>query len=190
MWPKVPPDADISGGDVLAFYARTSPTGKYANISKQLGITTQTPTRAIATADTTGTGTLDFAVARQWGPPAFYANTASNLGQHLDFQLYRPNTGTAASAGGSQAIGTPAYDATVAITNPQGTAISELDGGSGHGGFRSFGVHFGLGSYSGPSTVTVNWRDTNGTLHQQSEQFTPGNHTLMLTDHVQEVSSQ
>jgi hypothetical protein len=65
-----------------------------------------------------------------------------------------------------------------------------LDGGGGHGGYRSFEVHFGLGSYDRPVTVHLHWRDTSGHLRQQTEQYTPGVHTLMLTSHVQEVASR
>ena len=83
MWPNVQPGDDIAGHEALAFYARTS-SGRYANISKQLGLAVETPTRAIATGDTTGTGALDFAVARQWGPPAFYANTSPHRGDYLN----------------------------------------------------------------------------------------------------------
>jgi hypothetical protein len=189
MWPNVQPGDDIAGDQALAFYAKT-PSGKYANISTELGLAVPVPTRGIATADTTGTGSLDFAVARQWGPPVFYANAAPDLGNPLDLRLYRP--ATAGSGGGQdlQNLGSPAYGATVQVTTPHGTQISELDGGSGHGGFRSFDVHFGLGSYTGPATVRIQWRDVNGHPHQQTQQLLPGVHTLMLTDIATEVSSR
>jgi hypothetical protein len=187
MWPNVQPGDDIAGHQSLAFYART-PSGRYANISSQLGLAVPTPTRAIATADTTGSGALDFAVARQWGPPAFYANTAPHRGNFLDLRLYRP------AAGGGQGlsgIGTPAYDATVKITLPNGhTQVSQLDGGSGHSGFRSFDVRFGLGDYAGPVTAHIEWRDANGRPHDQTQQINPGTHSLVLTSSVQEVPSR
>jgi hypothetical protein len=195
MWPHVGPGDDIAGHQSLAFYAKTS-SGKYANVSKQLGLAVPTPTRGIATADTTGTGTLDFAVARQWGPPAFYANKAPHLGNVLDLHLYRPAVGgmgasaADASAGGLAGTGAPAYGATVSITTLEGKQISQLDGGGGHGGFRSFDVHFGLGSYAGPVTAHLTWRDANGGLHQQTKSLTPGSHSLMLTTQAQEVSSR
>jgi enediyne biosynthesis protein E4 len=184
-WPNVQPGDDISGGNALAFYAKSS-AGTYVNISKQLGLAVPTPTRGIATGDTTGTGRLDLAVARQWGPPAFYANEASDLGNTLTLNLYRPATlgGRAPLAG----IGAPAYGSTVLIRTPGHEQISQLDGGSGHDGYRSFQVRFGLGSYSGPVTVTVEWPDNSGTLHQQTILLTPGTHNLMLTSTVKEAS--
>lgn len=188
MWPNVQPGDDLAGDDELAFYAKT-PSGTYANISKQLGLAVPTPTRAIATGDTTGSGLLDFAVARQWGPPAFYANQAPRPGNHLDLRLYRP-TGTEGAGQGLVNTGSPAYNATVKVTTPRGTQISQLDGGSGHGGFRSFDVHFGLGDYQGPATVELCWRDASGQLHMKDVQLTPGTHTLQLTSDVQEVPSR
>jgi hypothetical protein len=189
MWPNVQPGDDIAGHEALAFYAKTA-SGTYANISSNLGLAVQTPTRAIATADTTGTGALDFAVARQWGPPAFYANTASDLGNHLDLELYRPSTNAAGAGKGTENIGSPAYGATAQIVTPNSSQISQLDGGGGHGGFRSFDVHFGIGSYKGPVTVHLQWRDANGGLHRQTLTLAPGTHTLMLTSTAQEVPNR
>jgi hypothetical protein len=78
----------------------------------------------------------------------------------------------------------------VQITTPQGTQISQVDGGGGHVGFRSFDVHFGLGSYTGPVSVHIQWHDVDGGLHQQTLSMSAGVHTLMLTDAAQEVSSR
>ncbi|MGI8665209.1 MAG: ASPIC/UnbV domain-containing protein [Jatrophihabitans sp.] len=189
MWPNFQPGDAMSGNEALAFYAKNS-DGTFVNINSELGLAVPTPTRAIATGDTTGAGTLDFAVARQWGPPAFYANTSPDRGNSLELELYRPSTDPAKSGHGLEAIGTPAYGATVQITTPQGTQISQVDGGGGHVGFRSFDVHFGVGSYSGPVSVHVQWRDVNGGLHQQQLSLKPGIHTLMLTSTAQEVSSR
>ncbi|MFD0259575.1 CRTAC1 family protein [Kitasatospora indigofera] len=188
MWPNVQPGDDLAGDDVLAFYART-PSGTFANISKQLGLAVPTPTRAIATGDTTGSGLLDFAVARQWGPPAFYANQAPKPGNFLNLRLYRPS-GESTSGQGITNTGTPAYGATVKITTPDGTRVSQLDGGSGHGGYRSFDVHFGLAAYDGPVTVELCWRDTSGAMHEKTEQLRPGTHSLLLTSDVQEVPNR
>ncbi|MFJ2775513.1 CRTAC1 family protein [Kitasatospora sp. NPDC087315] len=188
MWPHVQPGDDLAGDNVLGFYAKTA-NGVYANVSKQLGLAVPTPTRGIATGDTTGTGALDFAVARQWGPPAFYANMASNRGDYLNLKLYRP-AGDSAAGQGLAGTGSPAYGARVKVTSALGTQVSQLDGGGGHGGFRSFDVHFGLGATSGPVTVSLEWRDAGGTPHQKTTQLTPGTHTLELTSDIKEVPSR
>lgn len=188
MWPHVGPGDDLAGDEVMAFYARTS-SGKYANVSKQLGLDVPIPTRAIATADTTGSGALDFAIARQWGPPAFYANQAPKLGNDLTLRLYRPAPDSTAGEG-LAATGSPAYGTTVSITTPQGRQIAQLDGGGGHGGFRSFDVRFGLDTYTGPVKAHFTWRDSEGGLHTKTQQLSAGSHTLMLTDDIQEVTSR
>jgi hypothetical protein len=173
----------------MAFYTKNS-SGTYVNVSSNLGLAVPTPTRAIATGDTTGTGSLDFAIARQWAAPAFYANEAPNKGDYLELELYRPSTDPADAGKGLEAIGTPAYGATVTITTPKGTQIAQLDGGGGHVGYRSFDVHFGLGSYMGPVNAHVQWRDTNGNLHSQTLKLMPGTHSLMLSSSAQEVSAR
>jgi len=189
-WPIVEPGDDVSGHQCLAFYAPTTGSN-YVNISQQLGLCDQTPTRGIAVADTRGDGALDFAVARQWGPPAFYANDAPHLGHYLGLELYRPSTGGGKAGQGLEGAGTPAYGATVQIVTPDGhTQISQLDGGSGQGGKRSFEVYFGLGAYNGPVTVHLHWRDVAGVLRQQTIQLTPGTHTLFLTSTVKEAPVQ
>jgi hypothetical protein len=190
MWPNVQAGDDIAGNQRMAFYAKNS-EGKYVNISSQIGTAVPIPTRGLATADTTGTGALDFAIARQWGPPAFYANNSPNRGNFLDLRLYRPASDAGSVTGtGLANLGTPAYNTTVTVTTPNGKQISQLDGGSGHGGFRSFEVHFGLGDHSASADVELRWRDVKGHVHQQKTTLTPGVHSLVLTDTVQEVSSR
>ncbi|MFD0633841.1 CRTAC1 family protein [Catenulispora yoronensis] len=186
MWPNVGPGDDIAGDQAMAFYARNS-DGKFVDVSKQLGLDVPTPTRGVAIGDTTGTGRLDFAVSRQFGAPAFYANTATALGDYLDLHLVRPSTDNAANTG-LEGAGTLAYGATVTVKTADGhTQVSQLDGGSGHTGKRSFDVHFGFGGYMGPVQVHLEWRDIQGQLHTQDTQLTEGSHTLMLSGNAQEV---
>ncbi|MFD6159896.1 CRTAC1 family protein [Nocardia sp. NPDC060256] len=184
-WPRVTPGDDIAGGHTMALYAKGD-NGKYVNITDQVGTNAPIPTRGVALADTTGTGTLDFAVARQWGPPAFFANRSPGLGNPLELSLYRP---AEQSRGGPGAvIGQPAYNATVTLHTADGrTMHSQLDGGSGHGGKRSFDVHFGLGTATGPVTAEINWIDNGGVRQHQAVQLTPGTHALMLTDTATEI---
>ena len=188
-WPRVEPGDDVAGHQCLAFYAK-APAGSYLNISKQLGLCAATPTRGIATADTRADGALDFAVARQWGPPAFYANEASHRGHYLGLELYRPSAGTGGT-GGLEGIGSPAYGASAQIFTRGGhTQIAQLDGGSGHSGKSSFEVYFGLGSYAGPVSVHLQWRDLDGQPHHQVLQLAPGTHDLVLTSTAKEVPSR
>jgi hypothetical protein len=184
MWPNVQPGDDISGHEPMAFYARSSAGADFVNLTRELGLDDPTPSRGIATADTRGVGALDFAVARQWGPPAFYANNSPDRGRYLSLDLTRP--GGAAAPGGP-----PAYGASVRISTPAGgTQLSQLDGGSGHSGKRSFEVRFGLGSYDGPVRVDLRWRDGRGELRRQTLELSPGQHSLTLDTTAQEVPSR
>jgi enediyne biosynthesis protein E4 len=187
-WPLVQAGDDIAGHQCLAFYA-SAPGGRYVNISKQLGLCDEIPTRGVATGDTRGDGRLDFAVARQWGPPAFYANESPDLGHYLGLQLYRPATGGGTPGQNLEGLGTPAYGTTVQIYYAGHTQISQLDGGSGSGGKRSFEVNFGLGSYNGPVTVKLHWRSSGGQLIERTITLAPGTHNLLLTNTVTEVPS-
>ncbi|HUZ25825.1 MAG TPA: CRTAC1 family protein [Streptosporangiaceae bacterium] len=188
-WPIVQPGDDIAGHECLAFYAR-EPGARYVNVSQNLGLCVKTPTRGVAIADTRADGALDFAVARQWGPPAFYANQSPRRGHYLGLELYRPAAG-AVPGRGLEGAGVPAYGATAQIFTPGGhTQLSQLDGGSGQGGKRSFEVYFGLGRYNGPVTVQLRWPGANGLLHREVLHLTPGTHTLLLTSQAQEVPSR
>jgi hypothetical protein len=190
-WPLVEPGDDIAGSQCPAFYADGG-SDQFVNISKQLGMCTkadQIPTRAVATADVAGNGTLDFALARQWGPPIYYQNESPNLGHYLGLNLYRPATGGATAGQGLEGIGAPAYGTSVTIDTPGHTQVSQLDGGSGSAGKRSFEVSFGLGSYSGPVTVHLQWVDNSGQQEHQTITLTPGTHNLMLNGTATEVAS-
>ncbi len=165
----------------LAFYATAPGPAGTSTSASSWACACPTPTRGIATADTRGDGALDFAVARQWGPPAFYANTAT-----APRPLPRPGAVPAGDrrrsrpGPGRRSARPPTGDGRGSPPRRH-TQISQLDGGGGHGGKRSFEVYFGLGSYDGPVTVHLHWRDTDGQLHQQTLQLSPGTHDLMLT---------
>jgi hypothetical protein len=184
MWPNSEDGDDLSGRDRLAFWARGD-DGDYVNISAELGLDVPTPTRGVAVADTDGDGYQDFAVARQWGPPAFYRNDHPRRGEFLGLRLVRPVQGAPAERG------TPAYGAQVRITTAAGrTRVSQVDGGSGHSGKRSFDVFFGLGDSAGPVSVELRWRDLAGGVHRQTVQLGAGWHTLALADTAQEVATR
>jgi enediyne biosynthesis protein E4 len=186
MWPKVQPGDDLAGKQPFAFYAKDA-GGKYVNINHELGMAQPTPSRGIAMADTRGTGVTDFAIARQWGAPDFFANNTPGQGKYLDLHLYQPLSG-GTTTGGLQLPGAPAYGATVELRTADGrTTISKLDGGSGHSGKRSFNVHFGLGQDTRPVTATVMWCDGAGGMHVQALDLAPGAHSLLLSSTAKEV---
>ncbi|TNM34637.1 CRTAC1 family protein [Streptomyces sedi] len=188
MWPKMQPGDDLAGGDPMAFYARESEGERFANLNGELGLDEAIPSRGVAMADTRGNGALDFAVARQWGAPVFFANNAPELGNVLDLDLYRPHAEGAAD-GGMRLAGQPAYEATVRIETPDGhTQVNRLDGGGGHSGKRSFEVRFGLGEYDGPVSAQLRWRDVSGEYREETLELTPGSHSLLLHETAEEVT--
>jgi hypothetical protein len=182
MWPKAVPGDDLSGSQPFAFWVRDGNSGRYVNLSAELGMTDSTPSRGVAVADTTGDGAQDFVVAHQWGAPAFYHNANAGHDNFLGLHLYRPATGS---------LGTPAYGAQVRVTTADGhTQLAQVDGGGGHSGKRSFDVFFGLGAEaSKPVSAELSWRDLSGTVQHQQLDLTAGWHDLMLTTHAQEVTT-
>ncbi|WP_412543691.1 CRTAC1 family protein [Longispora sp. K20-0274] len=183
MWPKAGPGDDIAGHQTMAFWAPEG-NGRYTDLSPELGMAAPIPTRGIAVADTTGSGHQSFAVARQWGPPTYFCNMDNSSGNFLGLRLHRPSDG--GTPGGS-----PAYGAVVKIRTADGrTQISQLDGGGGHSGKRSFDVFFGLGSAGDkPVSAELNWRDVNGGTHTQVLDLAAGWHDFMLTTQAQEVKA-
>jgi hypothetical protein len=193
MWPKAEPGDDIAGSNPLAFWVRED-NGRYVNLSPQLGLDVATPTRGVAVADTNGDGAQDFAVARQWGPPAYYRNGNPGKGNFLGLRLHRPPLAQGVALAGSAApgaTGTPAYGAQVRVTTADGRVqLAQLDGGGGHSGKRSFDVYFGLGSAGGsPVKAELSWRDIDGATHRQTLDLNAGWHDLMLTSRAQELTT-
>ncbi|KOX03136.1 MULTISPECIES: CRTAC1 family protein [Micromonospora] len=186
MWPKAVPGDDIAGSEPVGFWVRED-NGRFVNLSHELKLDAPIPTRGVAVADVDGDGGQDFAIARQWGPPAYYRNTSDKRGDFLGLRLHRPALG--ATAGGAGPVGTPAYGAQVKLTLADGsTRVGQLDGGGGHSGKRSFDVFFGLGQNGAkPVSAEICWRDLDGVAHRQQLQLSPGWHDLMLTTQVQEV---
>ncbi|WP_434739746.1 CRTAC1 family protein [Micromonospora sp. SH-82] len=188
MWPNAKPGDDIAGGNPVAFWVRED-NGRYVNLSPELGLDEDTPSRGISVADPDGDGAQDIAVARQWGAPAYFRNTRGDSDNHLSLRLSRP--ALAADGRTPSTTGTsPAYGAHVTITTADGrTQVGQLDGGGGHSGRRSFDVFFGLGDAADrPVSVQLCWRDLNGQTHRQTIDLTAGRHDLLLTDRAEELN--
>jgi hypothetical protein len=188
MWPNFTDGTDLAGSQRLAFWVREG-NGRYTNLSRQLGLDAPIPTRGIAVSDTDGDGFQDFAVARQWGPPAFYRNDHPTRGDFLGLRLYRP-ADRRPSNGGMHEVGTPPYGAQAMIRTADGhTQLAQLDGGGGHSGKRSFDIFFGLGRGGDrPVSVELSWRDTGGKTHRQTLRLDRGWHSLMLDAQAREVN--
>lgn len=190
MWPHAEPGDDISGGNHMAFWAKEPDNGRYVDLSPQLGMDAKIPSRGVAVADTDADGAQDFAVARQWGPPAYFRNTRTTDRDFLALRLFRPVTVEGGAAASTAVPGSPAYGAQVCIKTADGRMqVAQLDGGGGHSGKRSFDIHFGLGTSGGqPVEAEISWRAEDGARHTQKLTLAAGRHDIVLTDRAQEVT--
>ncbi|WP_229830482.1 CRTAC1 family protein [Actinoplanes ianthinogenes] len=188
MWPKAEPGDDIAGSNHVAFWAKEDTNERYVDLSPQLGLDAPIPTRGVAVADADADGAQDFAVARQWGAPAYYRNTRGTDGNFLGLRLFRPAT----QPGTTAVPGSPAYGAQVRITTADGKVqLAQVDGGGGHSGKRSFDVYFGLGAAGAkPVAAEISWRAVDGSRHTQTVDLAAGWHNLVLTDRATEVPNR
>jgi hypothetical protein len=60
--------------------------------------------------------------------------------------------------------------------------VAQVDGGTGHSGKRSPGLHFGLGGLGSdvPLRVDLDWRDAQGRQRHETLQLNAGWHTILL----------
>jgi len=192
VWFRCRPGDGLSYQDAsLVFFARDS-NGHFWNIGRDIGFTEQTLGRGIAMADVEGNGRLDMAVANQYGPSYFYYNACpvckNYLGLHLMLPL-KPSGSTECTIvdGPPDFAAVPAraaIGATAVLHLPDGhSVIQEVDGGNGHSGKRSPGLHFGLGDLPDgtPVAVDIHWRDGDGVVHKEQDQIQSGRwHTVYL----------
>ncbi|MDX1998531.1 MAG: CRTAC1 family protein [Thermoanaerobaculia bacterium] len=167
-WPRLGPGDDLSGYQRNPFFVR-APSGRYFDLSPEIGVAAPYVTRGIATADIDGDGDLDYAIANQWDDSFLYRNEAPAPGAFLGLRLERD---------GTEAIGAEAR-----VTLPDGRRlVAQVDGGNGHSGKRSPELHFGLGAVPAgtPLVVDLAWRDAQGTLHRRQTRLTPGWHDIDL----------
>ncbi|HEU4324591.1 MAG TPA: VCBS repeat-containing protein [Roseiflexaceae bacterium] len=173
-WLRVQPGDDIAGSQTDPFFVR-APDGRYYDLAAELGLGEPHVSRGIAIADVDGDGALDFAVARQWEPSAFYRNRCPACGSSLGLHLALPVAGNAR-------LTRPAIGAQATLHLPDGrTMTAQVDGGNGHSGRRSPDLLFGLGQIAPgtPLRADLRWRDTAG-VHSTTVELTPGRHVVVL----------
>jgi enediyne biosynthesis protein E4 len=188
-WPHLHSGDDISGHDHNSFFV-PSASGRYVDLSHDVGLDDPQVTRGIATADIDGDGLLDLAVANQWEDSAFYHNETKSAGNFLQLYLLLPVHGTTAASTltfpghpSRDLQGRYAIGASATLHLPDGRLmIQQVDVGNGHSGKRSPELHFGLGQLPSTATLTVAlaWRDANGGIHHETLRLSPGLHTIML----------
>jgi hypothetical protein len=188
-WPRLRPGDDLSGHDHDSFFV-PSASGRYVDLSRDVGLDEPQNTRGIATADVDGDGLLDFAMGNEWEDSAFYHNQTKSAGNFLQLYLLLPvnggeTTSTKVLPGHpSRAIqGRFAIGASATLHLPNGKLmVQQVDVSNGHSGKRSPELHFGLGQMPSSESVTVDlaWRDQNGIVHRETLKLNPGLHTILL----------
>jgi hypothetical protein len=171
VWPRFGPKDDLSGHGHDRLYVADA-AGRYHDVWPLLGLDRDTVSRAIAVGDVFGDGRLAVAIARQWMPSVFLRNVSPGAGAALVLDLRLPN-----ALGGTR----PAIGATVRVLRPDGrTVMSQVDGGSGHGGRRAPEIHLGLGRVPAGTLlpVEVTWRD--GAIQRRTLKLAPGRHRIVL----------
>ncbi|MEU4449536.1 CRTAC1 family protein [Actinosynnema sp. NPDC050801] len=182
-WPIVGPGDDVGGNHHFHFFAKNK-EGFYSDLSGDLGMAAQIPSRGIATGDIDGDGKLDMAISRQWSDPVMFRNDGGSGNGFLGLRLTHDEEQTAGTLPGA---GSPVIGAQVTITSSSGKKqINRVDGGSGHSGKRSHEVHFGLGTDSGSVQAHIKWRDRDGEIHEQDMTLSPGWHDIQLGDQAKE----
>lgn len=193
-WPRFGPGDKLSGDAHLPFFVRSA-SGRYVDLSRELGLDAAQLSRGIAVADVDGDGALDFAVARQWEPSVFYHNDCPRCHAFLGLHVLVPLADQQPAATrvrpghpGRDTPGRPAIGAAARVSLPDGRVlVAQVDGGNGHSGKRSNDLHFGLGG-AGPGAsihVELRWRDAKGQVRQEALKLSPGWHTVVLAAPVE-----
>jgi len=186
-WPRFDPGDDLSGHQRNPFFVRAS-DGRYYDLSAEVGFHEPQLSRGIAIADVDDDGGLDLVFANQWEPSSFYRNTSTTRGSFLNLNLLLPleagkpsQTWTKPGSPNEYIAGRAAIGATATVVLPNGKRfVSQVDGGNGHSGKRSPGLHFGLGAVDGPVRVEIYWRDPDGQPNRETVTLKPGSHTVVL----------
>ena len=187
-WMHLGPGSDLCGADHNPFFVRGK-SGRFIDISKNIGIGQPNVSRGIALADVDNDGFIDMVVANQWSDSVFYHNSSPKMNSSMTLHLLRYLDGMSESEqvvvnSGSPTPhqGVPAIGTIVRIYRPNGTiGVMQVDGGNGHSGKRSATIHCGLGSVPEDTIINVDvtWRDGLG-LHSQRLHLPLGENTLML----------
>lgn len=179
-WPRFDTGDDLSGHDPNALFVR-GPDGRFHDVAAEVGFADDGVSRGVALADVDGDGRLDVAMANQWSPSSLYVNRSASPGRSLTLRLERPVAGRGSEAG------SPVIGARVRVTLPNGRRLTaETDGGNGHSGKRSAGIHVGLGPVAPDAAldVEISWRRRGGGVGRQNLTLRPGRYRLRLDESV------
>jgi hypothetical protein len=183
------PTATLSGYDNNPIYI-ASASGRYVDISSNMGLGDAFNTRGIAVADTDGDGLLDFVFANQWEPSVYFRNSLANNNRALSLRLLLPvdeklpfEIDPVTDVASRIAVGATASLVLGSATEVkrQMVTVAEVQSGTGHSGHGSQEIHFGLAEYSKETIdVQLRWRSRLGALVSRTVTVKPGRHTILL----------
>ncbi len=185
VWPDFRPGTDLSGKSLNPFFVK-SKSGRYFDISSDIGLDQSHISRGIAIGDVDHDGNLDMVIANQWEPSYFYRNNykgpnkilglrvMSATNSNMDFREIDPEE----SKGLHFAIG-----ASIKVILPDGRIMPGfVEGGNGHSGKNSNEVFFGVGNISVEQKLKIvfQWRNARGIIQKKSIELKSGWHTIIL----------
>jgi len=184
FWPHLRPGDDLCGDAHIPLFVR-SKSGKYFDLSPQIGLAENQITRGIAISDVEHDGKLDFVVAAQWEDSKLYRNKSNTKNEFLGLQLLYPTDTIINTVEiNTQHVKTrPAIGAVARLKlNKKETLIAFVDGGNGHSGKNSKEIHFGLGEQKKNNTynVEISWIKSNGIKEVKTINIKSGWHKILL----------
>ncbi len=182
-WPLFKDGIDLSGDAHVPFFVK-SKSGKYFDISNEIGNGNEQISRGIAVADVEHDGDLDYALANQWQPSHFFQNNYNGGNSFLGLTLLFPtqsNQVASVIVDGNEK-GRYAIGAEVNVKLPDGkTMVSFVDGGNGHSGKNASELFFGLGKLGSEKlNVEIKYRMSNGKENTAIIETTAGWHKALL----------
>lgn len=183
-WPMITaPTATLSGYDRNPVYTTTS-SGRFVDISAELGLGDNFNTRGVAISDVDGDGLQDLVYANQWEPSWLLRNCSQNQNQWLAIRLLLPASDQATFQVDpiEYISSSPAIGATATIRSSHKIVnTAEVRAGTGHSGHSGQTLHFGLGHFAGDDVqVELRWRARSGQLQTRTISLKPGRHTVYL----------
>lgn len=185
-WPRLVPGDEVSGNSHIPFFVRHK-SGKYFDVSNEIGIDEIQITRGIAVGDIEHDGKLDFISSGQWEDSKVYHNKSSNtrpfLGIALKFPLGDHHSKSILIDSNITSPSKFAIGAVARIKFKNGKKLIRfVDGGNGHSGRNSQEMHFSFESeeIQDAYEVELEWRKSDGTISKSCIRLKSGWHTVFL----------